>query len=133
MKIPKQAQREARELLRSCRVDGKLEEGRVRQAVDAVLAGKPRRYLAVLSQFRRLVKLELGRRTAQVESPAPLAAGLQDAYRARLEARYGAGLIFSFAVNPALLGGVRVRVGSDVYDGSVAGRLAMLAEDFEAK
>jgi F-type H+-transporting ATPase subunit delta len=36
----------------------------------------------------------------------------------------------SFVVNPSLLGGLRVQVGSHIYDGSVAGRLAALNESF---
>ena len=36
----------------------------------------------------------------------------------------------NFSVNPALLGGVKVKAGSDIYDGSVAGRLAALNDTF---
>jgi F0F1-type ATP synthase delta subunit len=36
----------------------------------------------------------------------------------------------SYGSNPALLGGVRITVGSDVYDGSVKGRLTALEERF---
>jgi F-type H+-transporting ATPase subunit delta len=39
-------------------------------------------------------------------------------------------LNLSFHVNPALVGGLRVKVGSDVYDGSVAARLQKLEESF---
>jgi hypothetical protein len=42
MKISKPAQREARQLFRSCRVNGVLEEERVRQAVKLLLEKKPR-------------------------------------------------------------------------------------------
>jgi F-type H+-transporting ATPase subunit delta len=47
---------------------------------------------------------------------------------AGLEQRYGAGLTTDFVVNPALLGGVRVRVGSDVWDSSVRNRLERLQQ-----
>ena len=47
-----------------------------------------------------------------------------------LEKLYGRGLNLTFEVNPKLVGGLRVRVGSDVYDGSVAARLQQLAETF---
>jgi F-type H+-transporting ATPase subunit delta len=72
MKISKQAQRNARELFRSCLINGLLDEGRVRQAVALVLARTPRGYLEILSRLQRLVKLDLERRTARVESTAPL-------------------------------------------------------------
>jgi len=67
-------------------------------------------------------------RVAQVD-------GLLDDNRARqvnLELRYGKGLQFSFSQNPALIGGTRVQVGSDVYDGSVRARLNELDESFKA-
>lgn len=130
MIIPKYAKRGAKELFRSCQADGLLDEKRVRQAVQQVLAAKPRRYLAILSHFQRLVKLDLARRAATVESTTPLAADLQARIRTGLDRLYGAGLQLTFAQNPALLGGLRIKVGSDVYDGSIKARLAALEESF---
>ncbi len=130
MKISKRARLEAKQLFRSCCVGGQLEEGRVRQAVQKVLAAKPRDYLALLSHFHRLVKLDLDRRTAHVESPVPLPGDLQNRVTERLDRLYGAGLNLSFAQNPDLIGGLRVKVGSDVYDGSVKARLERLSERF---
>ena len=43
-----------------------------------------------------------------------------------LTRRYGPGLNLSYFVNPGLIGGIKIRAGSDIYDGSVAGRLAAL-------
>jgi F-type H+-transporting ATPase subunit delta len=130
MKITKQSRREAKELFRSCVVGGLLEENRVRQAVQQVLQTKPRGYLAILTHFLRLVKLDIERRTARVESAVPLATELQTQIQTSLARSYGKGLDISFAQNPELIGGVRIKVGSDVYDGSVQGRLAELQESF---
>jgi F-type H+-transporting ATPase subunit delta len=130
MKIKKQERREAKELFRSCVSNGLLDEGRVRQAVSAVLSQKPRGYVAILTHFQRLVKLDLDRRTAKVESAAALAPQDQAAIQASLARKYGAGLSLSFAQNAALLGGLRVQVGSDVYDGSIRARLEALRESF---
>lgn len=130
MKISKQARREGKELFRSCVVKGLLDENRARQAVARVLEAKPRGYLAILSQFERLVKLDMERRTARVESAVALPADLSAKTKAALEKAYGPGLNLSFGVNPALLGGVRIKVGSDVYDGSIQARLAALQESF---
>lgn len=130
MKITKQARREAKELFRSCVVGGLLEENRVRQAVQQVLQTKPRGFLAILTHFLRLVKLDIERRTARVESAVPLASDLQTQIQTSLARSYGKGLDISFAQNPELIGGVRIKVGSDVYDGSVQGRLAELQESF---
>lgn len=48
--------------------------------------------------------------------------------KAELAWRYRQDLNLSFAVNKDLIGGLRVKVGSDVYDGSVRARLNALAE-----
>ena len=130
MKLTKQERRDAKELFRSCRANGVLDEGRVRQAVTKVIAAKPRGCVAILSQFQRLVKLDLDRRTALIESPIPLAEAQQASVKANLTQRYGPGLIYSFAQDPSLLGGLRVQVGSDVFDGSVKARLAGLEDSF---
>ncbi len=130
MKISKQARREAKELFRSCVADGLLDENRVRQAVQRVLETRPRGYLAILSHFHRLVKLDLQRRTALVQSAVPLSPELQASVKTGLSRLYGPGLNISFAPQPALIGGLRVQVGSDVYDGSVQARLKALQESF---
>jgi F-type H+-transporting ATPase subunit delta len=130
MKISKQARRDARQLFHSCQVNGLLDENRVRQTVKLVAEQKPRGYLAVLSQFHRLVKLDVGRHTANIESAAALSSQYQSQLQADLVRTYGPGLNFIFTQNPALLGGVRIQVGGDVYNGSVQARLAALQESF---
>ena len=130
MKVSKQSRRDAKQLFQTCTVNGRLDEGRVRQAVSQVIARKPRGYGEILSHFHRLVKLDIKRRTARVESAAALTPEFQAQLKQKLEKLYGQGLIISFAQNPALLGGMRIQVGSDVYDGSVQARLAALQESF---
>jgi F-type H+-transporting ATPase subunit delta len=130
MKISKQSRRDGKALFNACRVGGVLDEVRVRQTVAQVIERKPRGYVATLHHFHRLVKLDIARRTAVVESTIPLAPALQQNVEAGLVKQHGAGLNLSFVVNPSLIGGMRVRVGSDIYDGSVAGRLAALRANF---
>ena len=128
MKISKQARRDGKALFNTCKVNGVLDEGRVRQTVTVVIAKKPRGYVGILSHFQRLVKLDLERRSARIESAAPLSEALTASVKANLAQRYGQGLSVNFVVNPALIGGLRVQVGSDVFDGSVRARLDALAE-----
>jgi len=130
MKISKQSRRGAKQLFRSCVMNGLLEENRARLVVKGLIEKKPRGYIAVLSHFERLLKLDYERRSAKIESATPLPADLQTSVQASLTRLYGAGLNFSFAQNPALIGGLRIKVGSDVYDGSVQARLAALEENF---
>lgn len=130
MKITKQARRDAKQLFTGCRVNGTLDETKVRQTVQAVIAQKPRGYFAILSHFQRLVKLDIERRTSRVESATVLTSAEQGAIQTNLTRRYGEGLNASFAQNPALIGGLRIKVGSDVFDGSVQARLKALADGF---
>jgi F-type H+-transporting ATPase subunit delta len=130
MKISKQARREAKELFRSCLKDGLLDDTRARQAVQQVVQAKPRGYVAILSHFQRLVKLDVERRTARVESAVPLEPAVQASVQSSLTRVYGPGVNSSFVQNPSLIGGMRIKVGSDVYDGSVQARLAVLQESF---
>ena len=128
MKISKQARRDGKALFTNCKVGGIFDENRVRQTVSAVIAQKPRGYVGILSHFQRLVKLDIERRTARVESAAQLSDSLAASVKANLAQRYGQGLDIKFSVNPALIAGLRVKVGSDVFDGSVRARLNELAE-----
>jgi F-type H+-transporting ATPase subunit delta len=130
MKTSKLAMREARQLFRVCRVNGLLDHSRVRQALARLSESRPRGYLPILERLHRLVKLDLEQRVARVESAAPLPADLQSDITAQITARYGPGMNISFAQNPALIGGVRIQAGSDLYDGSVKTRLEKLEESF---
>lgn len=130
MKITKQDRRDAKQLFTSCLSQGLLDENRVRQAVTAVLSQKPRGYVPILTHFQRLVKLDIDRRTALVESATVLTAPEQAAVSSSLTQKYGAGLMLSFSQNPTLLGGLRIKVGSDVYDGSIRARLEQLRDSF---
>jgi F-type H+-transporting ATPase subunit delta len=98
--------------------------------VQQVINVKPRGYVAILSHFERLVKLDLERRSARIESALPLSPELQASVQSSLTRVYGSGLNTSFVQNPALIGGMRIKVGSDVYDGSIQARLAALQESF---
>jgi F-type H+-transporting ATPase subunit delta len=130
MKTTKQTKREATRLFRLCLVNGMLDEGRVRQVVGQVIEGKRRGYLALLSFFHRLVKLERARHTAEVASAVPLPADLRASVEAELQSAYGPAISILFAHCAELIGGMRIQVGSDVYDSSVRARLAALEKRF---
>src|SRR5581483_2052520 len=119
MVTAKQIEREARQLFRFCMVGGTLDEGRIRVVVQKVIESRRRGYLLLLGRFRRFLKHEYARHTAEIESAIPLPQDLQTRVLTGLTALYGPGLTSLFAQNPALIGGVRIKVGSDVYDGSV--------------
>ena len=130
MKISKRAKDEARQLYHLCTVNGLLDENRVRQVVRRVIAAKKPEGSAILAHFLRLVRLDCARHTATIESATPLSADLQAVIQAGLTRRYGPGLAMVFSQRPALLGGMRVQVGCDVYDGSVRAGLEALEKRF---
>ena len=130
MKISKQARRDGKSLFRACLVDGRLDETRVREAVKRVVEGKPRGYLKTLVHFQRLVKLHAEARQVRVENAVETTPEQMARLQQALERRYGPGLNVSYWINPELLGGLKIRVGSDVYDGSIRRRLEELKNAF---
>ena len=130
MKSNKRAKRQAHELLGLCRVDGLLDEDRIRLVVQHVIAIGCRDCPAILKHFVRLVRLERAQHAANVESASPLPENLQSAIQATLRRRHGPGLNTTFTLRPSLIGGVRIRVGSDVYDGSVLAQLTAFEKRF---
>jgi F-type H+-transporting ATPase subunit delta len=130
MKKSRQAEREAKQLFRFCLLNGLLDEGRVRGVVERVIKSKRRGYLVLLLRFYRLLRLDRDRHFAEVESAAPLPADLSASVEAGLRRMYGPGINIQFAQLPSLIGGIRIRVGSDVYDGSVRSELSALERSF---
>ncbi len=126
MKINKEIRRLSREMLRASFTDGQLDAGRTRSLVDSLIAKKPRNYIDVLKNYRRLLRLELEKRRARVETASVLDSTASSELVANLKEKYGSDLTAEFIVNPELLGGMRVRVGSDVWDGTVRNRLEQL-------
>ena len=127
MKITKDANRAARQLLRAC-VDasGRLHGSRAKTVIKKLAETKPRNYLSIAVAFERLVRLEVQKRRATIESATVLSAELRDQLRADLQKKFGEDLELDFNINPELLGGLRVQVGSQVWDGSVRAKLETL-------
>jgi F-type H+-transporting ATPase subunit delta len=130
MKITKRMKREAKQLYRFCLLNDLLDENRVRQVVRRVIAAGKRDCPSILAHFLRLVKLDCARHTATIESATPLPTDLQNVVQIGLAHRYGLGLTTSFAQRPELIGGMRIQVGCDVYDGSVRAGLEALQKSF---
>jgi F-type H+-transporting ATPase subunit delta len=69
--------------------------------------------------------------TAQAVTAAPLTQGQQERLAAALSAAAGAAVELKAAVDPSLLGGVRVTMAGRIYDGTVRGRLQGLRRHLE--
>ena len=129
MKISKEVQAQARRLMRLCiGADGLMNEATVRLVADKITADKPRNYLALLTAFTELVRLERAAHTATITSAVPLTAGEQAAITARLNARQ-AGLSYEWQVDSSLIAGLTVKVGDNVTDASIRTRIEQLTKN----
>ncbi len=128
MKINKEARQLSKELLRSSFVNGQLDRARVAALVKSLIENKPRNYLKVLDAYKRLLRLEVEKRTATIESASELGPEAAREIINNLKRKYGADLTTQFTTKPELLGGMRIRVGSDVWDSSVLNRLQRLQQ-----
>jgi len=130
MKISKVAAATARRLYGMCQVNGQLDDNKLRDLVSKLIAAQPRDYRAILAAIQRLARLEMARREVLVESASVLSATEGQRISAGLAKDYGDKLSIQYKTNPELLGGLRIKVGDDVLDGSVKGRLDRLSKAF---
>jgi len=129
MKLNKEIRRLSRKMLQASFTDGQLDPGRISSLVDSLITQKPRNYIAVLKNYKRLLRLELAKRHATVETSNEVDPKIRSEIVANLKSKYGSDLSTEFHVDPRLLGGMRVRVGNDVWDGSVRNRLERLQHE----
>jgi F-type H+-transporting ATPase subunit delta len=80
----------------------------------------------VTSEYDALVRKSRGIVAAAVTTPAPLSGEELAAVKKRVEQLAGAHVELSTAIDPALLGGIRVQIGDLQIDASVSGRLERL-------
>ena len=128
MKINKETRQLSKELLRASFTDGQLDAGRISSLLKSLIEKKPRHYIQVLEAYQRLIRLEVEKRTATIETATELSPDAGEQMVSNLKRRYGNDLTARFVVNPELLGGMRIRVGSDVWDSSVRNRLHRLQQ-----
>ena len=82
---------------------------------------------AIIRAFRELAARHRGELTAEVTSAHPLDADQLKALRQNLRTRFGTDVAIEPAVNPDILGGIIVKVGSQMIDGSIRTKLNTLA------
>jgi len=128
MKINKETRQLSKGLLRGSFTDGQLDGGKVASLVKSLIEKKPRHYIQVLEAYKRLLRLEVEKRTATIETATELSPDSGAQIVANLKRKYGSDLAANFVLNKDLLGGMRIRVGSDVWDSSVRNRLQRLQQ-----
>lgn len=130
MKVSKDAASAARRLYRLCNVDGKLDEAKFSKVVKTVAEKKPRNFHGILVTLKRQLELDLAKKHVTVDSAAELDSATKESIVAKLTKQHGSDLTYEYNINSALLGGIRIRKGDDVWDGTVKGRLDAIANAF---
>lgn len=130
MKSRKEALRIAKKIFAASLVDGQLDLPTVKQVVKKLKETQPRGFIQVGDAYWRLVKLEIERNRAIIQSAVVLDEKTKEQVVGDLKKKYGPQIAPEFAIIPELLGGMKIRVGSDVWDGSVKNRIERLSENF---
>ncbi|HRE06785.1 MAG TPA: F0F1 ATP synthase subunit delta [Opitutaceae bacterium] len=123
----KKTQQTARQLFKLSVVDGVVSAERVAGVLAYIEKTEPARSLALLKSYQRLIATELAKSEAIVEHAGPVADAALSAIGSSMSRRYGRTVTPHARRNDALLAGVRVRVGDDIYESSVAFQLATLS------
>jgi F-type H+-transporting ATPase subunit delta len=123
----KQIQLLSRQFFKLSLVEGALSADRVAGVLAYIEKHRPANTLAVLKAYQRLVAAEFARSRAVVEHAGSLNAAALAAIAAAMTQKYARPVTATAQPNAALLAGLRVRVGDDTYESSVAGQLATLA------
>lgn len=129
MKVSKASREFATRVFRMCTENGTLNEDKLSKSIAFLSANKPGDYVGILNALKKLVRLDLDKRTVHVESAKELTTEEGDRIKASLTKKHGDNLVFSFSVNPDLIGGLKVRIGSQIYDGTVLSKINRLANN----
>jgi F-type H+-transporting ATPase subunit delta len=132
MKISKDSRKLAKQLFQASFTNGRLDDSKIRELIRSIIQRKPRHHMHVLKQFQSLIRLETEKHHAVIESAVELTPETSGRVAQDLRSRHGSDLTTEFKVNADLIGGLRIRIGSDVWDGSVQGRLGRLEHQLTA-
>ncbi len=127
MAAKKQTLQLARQLFKLSFENGQITAERVAGVLGYVEKIQPPAIVAVLKAYQRLVATELARGQAVVEHAGSVTPAALQSIAAALTKKYGRAVTASAKPNPALLAGLRVRVGDDIYENSVSSQLGALA------
>lgn len=130
MKVSKDAARTAHRIFRMCAPQGQLNEDHLKLSFSKIIADRPRDFRQILHELHRLVKVDVQSRIVSIESATELDSAQRERIEKNLTEQYGEGLTFQYSTDAALLGGVKMRVGDDVWDGSVQAKLERLTNSF---
>lgn len=129
MKRDQKITRLAKKLVELSKDNGVVTEAKVTEVLAGLKQVQHRHHLTVLKTFLSYLRREIALQTAVVMTPGALSDDALKAIEATYTKIYNRPVSAVIQQEASLIAGVRVRVGDDVYDASVAGRLQRLAEN----
>lgn len=118
-----------KKLVELSKEEGVVTEARVAEVLSGLKDATVRRKLTVMKTYLTYIRKALAEQTALVTTPGALGTETLAAIEANFSKRYGRAISTETTTDASLIAGLRIRVGDDVYDASVAGRLKRLAEN----
>ena len=118
----------AKKLLELSKDSGVVSESKVNEVLAGLQQVQHRHHLKVLKTFLNYLRREVALQTAVVTTPTRLSDDALKAIEVQFSKLYSRPVSAVIQLDTTLIAGVRVRVGDDIYDASVAGRLQRLAE-----
>lgn len=123
----KQAQQLARRLFKLSVLDGVVSAERVAGVLQYIEKHRPANPVMVLRAYHRLVAAELAKGRALVEHAGSVSEAALQAIATTMTKTYARPVTAVPRPDQTLLAGLRVRIGDDVYESSLAARLEALA------
>lgn len=127
MAADKQTKLLAKQLFKLSVVNGEVSADRVAGVLGWIEKTQPRHPLALLQLYHRHIANEVAKSRAVVEHAGQVGAATLASIEAAMTKKYARKVTAVAQPNAALLAGLRVRIGSDIYESSVAGQLAALS------
>jgi len=125
--VPAKIRAFVKQLVQLSLVDGRVSSEQVAGILEYLEKNPPARPVAVLQAYQRAIATEIAKGEARIEHAGAVTPEALSAIAAALGQRYGRPVAAQASANPTLLAGLRVRIGDDVYESSVAGQLAALS------
>ena len=126
MKLDKKTRQFARSLFKLSLEEGRVSEPRVSEILEWVDRQKPYQATALLREYLRLITTEINLSIARVEHAGDLAPDTLSQISEAFSQRYGRAIDATSVPNPGLIAGLKIRIGCDVYENSIASQLAEL-------
>lgn len=127
MRADKKTKALAKQLFKLSLVNGAVSAEQVAGVLGYIEKNVPRHALALLQLYHRAIATELAKSNAVVEHAGPISDGTLKLIEVAMTQKYKRPVGATARPNPKLLAGLRIRVGSDVYESSVSGQLAALS------